>query len=91
MMGRELAMRGEDRRTGQLFSYVDLESRGRAEHPLRAIRDLVTAALAPFGRLRRALFARWPAEHRAGAAVARRCCSRFLSLMAVAPSRGARS
>ena len=39
-------MRGEDRRTGQLFSYVDLESRVRADHPLRRIRDLVNQALA---------------------------------------------
>jgi hypothetical protein len=36
----------EDRRTGQLFSYVDLESSVRADHPLRAVRDLVNAALA---------------------------------------------
>jgi transposase len=40
-----MAMRGEDRRTGALFSYVDLESRVRAEHPLRAIRAVVNAAL----------------------------------------------
>ena len=39
-------MRGEDRRTGRLFSYVDLETRVPAGHPLRAIRDLVDAALA---------------------------------------------
>ena len=39
-------MRGEDRRTGQLFSYVDLESRVRADHPLRTIRGLVDQALA---------------------------------------------
>ena len=39
-------MRGEDRRTGRLFSYVDLETRVPADHPLRAIRDLVDAALA---------------------------------------------
>ena len=39
-------MRGEDRGTGQLFSYVSLESRVPADHPLRAIRDLVNAALA---------------------------------------------
>ena len=37
-------MRGEDRRTGALFSYVDLESRVRADHPLRSIRDVVNAA-----------------------------------------------
>ena len=41
-----MAMRGADRRTGELFSYVDLESRVRADHPLRAIRAVVNATLA---------------------------------------------
>jgi transposase len=39
-------MRGEDRTTAQLFSYVDLESRVRADHPLRSIRGLVNQSLA---------------------------------------------
>jgi len=39
-------MRGEDRTSGRLFSYVDLESRVRADHPLRAIRGLVNQSLA---------------------------------------------
>jgi len=39
-------MRGEDRTSGQLFSYVDLESGVRSDHPLRAIRGLVNLALA---------------------------------------------
>src|SRR5271167_1937165 len=38
-------MRGGDKRTGELFSYVDLEKRVRSGHPLRAIRGLVNAAL----------------------------------------------
>ena len=38
-------MRGEDRRTGSLFSYVDLEARVPAQHPLRAIRRIVNQAL----------------------------------------------
>jgi transposase len=38
-------MRGTDRRSGELFSYVDLEQRVRAEHPLRAIRETANAAL----------------------------------------------
>jgi transposase len=38
-------MRGSDRRSGELFSYVDLEKRVRADHPLRAIRSLTDAAL----------------------------------------------
>jgi len=38
-------MRGGDERTGSLFSYVDLESRVGAGHPLRTIRGLVNEAL----------------------------------------------
>ena len=38
-------MRGDDERTGALFSYVDLERRVRPDHPLRAIRTLVNEAL----------------------------------------------
>jgi transposase len=38
-------MRGTDRRSGELFSYVDLEQRVRPDHPLRAIRGLTDAAL----------------------------------------------
>src|ERR1700736_3293712 len=38
-------MRGSDERSGELFSYVDLEKRVRADHALRAIRLLTDAAL----------------------------------------------
>jgi transposase len=38
-------MRGDDNRTGELFSYVDLEARVRLDHPLRAIRAIVNEAL----------------------------------------------
>lgn len=38
-------MRGADKRSGELFSYVDLEKRVRADHPLRRIREIVNAAL----------------------------------------------
>lgn len=38
-------MRGSDKRSRELFSYVDLEKRVRADHPLRAIRSLTGAAL----------------------------------------------
>ena len=38
-------MRGGDERSGELFSYVDLEARVRKDHPLRAIREIVNAAL----------------------------------------------
>jgi transposase len=38
-------MRGSDKRSKELFSYVDLEQRVRQDHPLRAIRSLTDAAL----------------------------------------------
>jgi transposase len=41
----EDGMRGEDRRSGQLFSYVNMEARIAADHPLRMIRALVNEAL----------------------------------------------
>ena len=48
-------MRGEDHRSEGIFSYVRLEQRIPADHPLRPIRDLVDAALQDlsrdFGRL----------------------------------------
>jgi transposase len=39
-------MRGSDERNGELFSYVDIEERIPAAHPLRAIRTLVNEVLA---------------------------------------------
>jgi transposase len=48
-------MRGEDRTSSQLFSYIDIESRIHEKHPLRLIREVVNDALAglspEFGRL----------------------------------------
>src|ERR1700726_57050 len=38
-------MRGTDKRSGELFSYVDLEQRVRRDHPLRVIRSLTDGAL----------------------------------------------
>jgi transposase len=38
-------MRGADGRSGALFSYVDVEKRVRADHPLRAVRAVTDAAL----------------------------------------------
>ncbi len=51
-------MRGLDERTGELFSYVDLEARVRGDHPLRAIRTLVNEALGALEREFAALYAR---------------------------------
>jgi len=39
-------MRGSDEKTGSLFSYVNLEERVPARHPLRKIKGVVDAALA---------------------------------------------
>ena len=39
------SMRGQDRTSGSLFSYVDLDARVPASHPLRAMRELVNASL----------------------------------------------
>src|SRR5262249_40254753 len=41
----EAGMRGTDERTGELFSYVDLEDRVPAKHPLRLIRRIVNDVL----------------------------------------------
>src|ERR1700759_1053743 len=38
-------MRGSDERTGTLFSYVDVEERVPADHPLRTIRTIVNEVL----------------------------------------------
>src|SRR4029453_10382769 len=38
-------MRGSDERSGALFSYVDVEDRVPAGHPLRSIRLIVNQAL----------------------------------------------
>jgi transposase len=43
-------MRGDDQISGKLFSYIDLEERVRADHPLRAIREIANAALAALSR-----------------------------------------
>jgi hypothetical protein len=50
-------MRGEDKGTGELFSYVDLEKRVRSDHPLRAIRGLVNEAPVALYRARKPSFA----------------------------------
>jgi transposase len=51
-------MRGADVRSGKLFSYVDLEQRVPARHPLRAIGLIVNEALADVGPEFEALYSR---------------------------------
>lgn len=50
-------MRGLDQRSGALVSYVDLEARVRADHPLRSIRQLTDEALAAMSGSFSALYA----------------------------------
>ena len=40
-----VTMRGDDGICGNLFSYIDLEKRVRADHPLRVIREVANTAL----------------------------------------------
>ena len=52
------AMRGEDERSEGLFSYVRLDTRIPADHPLRAIRALIDEALTGLSRDFNKLYAR---------------------------------
>src|ERR1700726_563518 len=51
-------MRGKDDRSEILFSYIRLDERIPADHPLRVIRQLVDAALAELSRAFTKLYAR---------------------------------
>ncbi len=51
-------MRGSDEKTGSLFSYVDLEERVPANHPLRLVRRIVNDALASLDGEFSALYAK---------------------------------
>jgi transposase len=51
-------MRGGENKAGALFSYVDLEARVPAKHPLRAIRGIVDAALVELSPVFAGLYAR---------------------------------
>lgn len=65
-------MRGSDERTGSLFSYVDVEDRVRADHPLRTIRRLANAALADLSRDFEALYTKGIPRKRHGSFTTRR-------------------
>ena len=49
-------MRGADKASGSLFSYVDLDARAPARHPLRRIRQVVNDALASLDATFEALY-----------------------------------
>ena len=51
-------MRGEDRTSGALFSYIDIEARVPTKHPLRGMRRLSNAALAELDGAFSALYER---------------------------------
>jgi transposase len=55
--GKDGSMRGLDERSGELFSYVELEQRVPARHPLRAIRTIVNEALAALDEEFQAIYA----------------------------------
>ncbi len=52
------AMRGKDQRADILFSYVNMETRIPADHPLRAIREIVDEALRKLSPVFSRLYAR---------------------------------
>src|ERR1700741_3145067 len=51
-----MMVRGGDNRSGELFSYVDLEARVRRDHPLRLIRIIVNESLGALEREFAALY-----------------------------------
>ena len=73
-------MRGMDGGSGSLFSYVDLESRVRSDHPLRTIREIANAALEAMTEDFAALYPLGLVGHRSRLSVCcgRCCCRHFM-------------
>ena len=69
-------MRGSDAVAGSLFSYVALETRVRADHPLRVIRGVVNATLAAMSADFDALHAPGGRESIRRSGCCGRCCCR---------------
>jgi hypothetical protein len=61
-------MRGSDAKSGSLFSYVDLDQRVLAKHPLRVIKALADDVLVSLDAEFERLYEHRPAVDRAGAA-----------------------
>src|SRR4030088_3547693 len=66
-----MRMRGSDAASGSLFSYVDMEERVQATHPLRTIRTIVNEVLAALDTEFEALYEGTGRLGCAGAAAAR--------------------
>lgn len=75
-------MRGADVRSGELFSYVDLEQRVPARHPLRAIRLIVNEALADIGTEFEAIYSSTAGPLSRRRTCFARCCSSFFTASA---------
>ena len=69
-------MRGTDKRSGELFSYVDLELRVRTDHPLRVIREVVSTALAALSGDFAGLYSGWDGHRSRRRCCCGRCCCR---------------
>ena len=69
-------MRGKDESGGNLFSYVDLETRVPQGHPLRAICELINATLVEMSCDFEALYARTGQPGIAPEKLLRRSCRR---------------
>ena len=65
-------MRGADEQSGSMFSYVSLEERVPADHPLRAIRPTTDRALARLSPLFGTLYVNFGRR-----SPRRNCCARF--------------
>jgi hypothetical protein len=69
-------MRGEDERSGSLFSHVDLEARVGKDHPPRTIRGVVNEALASLRASFRRSLPEWVAPRFCPKSCCGRCCCR---------------
>ena len=78
---------GSDEWSGALFSYVDIEERVPAPHPLRKVRAIVNAALTAFDTDQRAHVA-VEAQPRAPEQVFRHLAKRFIGHVAYTAGLG---
>ena len=67
-------MRGADQRTGAMFSYVSLEARVPATHPLRAVRHITDRALERISPQLGTLYVNWRRPCVAPRSCGEHCC-----------------